>query len=389
MVVGTPAYMPPEQINGQHLTPAADIYSLGVVLYELLTGKLPFEGTLGKLIAQIEGAAPPPLRTIRPEIEPALEAICLRALAKKPAQRFSAMAAFAEALEDYLKGRATLTHLAPPTQMFRRPRRYRAALALGGLVAGVAATTVALVVLWFRRDLPIPEPPPDPQQIDIERQIAAMGRPILKVQYRFDDRPTTLSRAFLPESVLNGHGGPLYFMAEGAGRDHIIDLTDQPGQAAQITAFGPGDITVRGTYLLFLGGLVDKTRVFVDGGPGYCILAPMNSGRGCQHLEFGGNHLLMPKLGDPVIEAADVTAEERQKLRNRGLSYKLRWHYLNGADYMIYTWPTIKVVPANEQRKIDFPEIDNIIEFDRKRQNAATTVSNEVVRKALAEDGNR
>src|SRR5262249_35228433 len=65
LVVGTPAYMPPEQINSQPLGPAADVYSLGMVLYELLTGRVAFQGPLGKLLAQIESTPPPPPSQLR------------------------------------------------------------------------------------------------------------------------------------------------------------------------------------------------------------------------------------------------------------------------------------------------------------------------------------
>ncbi|MCC6418142.1 MAG: protein kinase, partial [Gemmataceae bacterium] len=86
-VMGTPAYMAPEQAKGQVelVGPAADQYSAGMVLYELLTGRLAFEApSLPALLYQVLEAPPPPPSRLRPGLDPALEALCLRTLAKTP-----------------------------------------------------------------------------------------------------------------------------------------------------------------------------------------------------------------------------------------------------------------------------------------------------------------
>ncbi len=102
-MVGTPGYMAPEQIMGEtdSVGPASDVYSLGVVLYELLTGWMPFSGNLATLLGSIVSDAPPPLATHVPGIDPRLEAICLKAIAKAPENRYSSAAEFAQALENY------------------------------------------------------------------------------------------------------------------------------------------------------------------------------------------------------------------------------------------------------------------------------------------------
>jgi hypothetical protein len=118
MIVGTPAYMPPEQLNCDHscIGPATDIYALGVILYELLAGRTPFQGPLGALMAQIMLDPPPPLEKWRPGLDRALDGLCGRALTKKPQDRYPSMQSFANALEEYIrmKSRAVPASAKPP-----------------------------------------------------------------------------------------------------------------------------------------------------------------------------------------------------------------------------------------------------------------------------------
>lgn len=99
-VIGTPNYLSPEQAQGQPLTPATDIYSFGVVIYELLAGQPPFTNPtpMGVLLDHIQ-TPPPPLRQFRPDLPPGVDAAVQRALAKKPEDRFGSAGAFAQALE--------------------------------------------------------------------------------------------------------------------------------------------------------------------------------------------------------------------------------------------------------------------------------------------------
>lgn len=100
-VVGTPEYMAPEQAEGAPAHPSADVYSLGVVLYELLAGRAPFVGASYPAIAHQHRAAPvPPLRSLNPMFRApsGLEAVVARALEKQPARRFETAGDMARAL---------------------------------------------------------------------------------------------------------------------------------------------------------------------------------------------------------------------------------------------------------------------------------------------------
>ncbi len=106
-MLGTPAYMAPEQVAGKWdaLGPRTDIYSLGVVLYELLTSRLPFAGVNALAMgAVILTRQPPPPSQHRRNLDPQLEAICLKAMAKKPEDRYASMAELASALDTYVQG---------------------------------------------------------------------------------------------------------------------------------------------------------------------------------------------------------------------------------------------------------------------------------------------
>jgi predicted Ser/Thr protein kinase len=103
-VFGTPLYMSPEQARGasNEIGPKSDIYSLGIVLYEMLTGHPPFSGSTGEVFVQILTQPPTPPSQHNSSLDPRLETICLQAMAREPRQRFASMREFGRALKEYL-----------------------------------------------------------------------------------------------------------------------------------------------------------------------------------------------------------------------------------------------------------------------------------------------
>ena len=151
-VLGSADYIPPEQAQASPVDERSDVYSLGVVLYELLTGELPFRGESFVAVAMQHINEPPPLlRERRPETPPRLEAAISRALAKSPAHRFATMDAFTRELEacsgepvdEDGDGGRTLV-IPPPGRAMRRPR-WRWVLA-ASVPVGIAFGILALVV---------------------------------------------------------------------------------------------------------------------------------------------------------------------------------------------------------------------------------------------------
>jgi len=140
LVLGTPYYMAPEQCEGTvEIDHRADIYALGVVLFEMLTGQVPFGGTsYGTIMMKQVNEAPPSARSIVSDLPPALDAILSRALAKNPAHRFQSMAELRAALLDpsgYAAGKASAG-----IRTGTRPRRWTAVAALAVSAAVVLGT---------------------------------------------------------------------------------------------------------------------------------------------------------------------------------------------------------------------------------------------------------
>jgi serine/threonine-protein kinase len=174
-VLGTPAYMPPEQAEGRQdlMEPRSDVYALGAVLYELLTGQPPFPGgdTL-QVLRQVASEPPLPPRKRVSSTPPALEAVCLKALSKKPADRYNSAKELAQEVQRWLADEPVTAYREPlADRLARWRRRHPTVTAVAALL--LAALTAA--ALWGRQER-------DARALAVARQEAAVRADLLEAE---------------------------------------------------------------------------------------------------------------------------------------------------------------------------------------------------------------
>lgn len=168
-VIGSPAYMAPEQVDGrrQAMGPFTDVYSLGVILYELLCGRRPFEGSGLAVLGQItSGKLPAPLSALA-NVDKRLEAVCLRAMAQNSAARFQSAAELADALK--------VPH-APRLVQSRQSRKTVIKIAVSLVTLSLISVAVLLFALSGKNDSTSPSRP-KPDVVDKRERPFDVGWP--------------------------------------------------------------------------------------------------------------------------------------------------------------------------------------------------------------------
>jgi serine/threonine protein kinase len=184
MVMGTPAYMSPEQAHGgMKIDLRTDLWSLGIMLYEILTGRLPFEADspVKILVKTINDPVPAPssvVRTPSAALDSAIEAICMKALSKNPRQRYATARAFAEDLGRWLKGERV--------SVFTKSSR---SVQPAWLISVVGAAVVAGLTVWFALS-----PSGDELAAERARDFVLQGHRLLK-EGRYSDALVKFGRA--------------------------------------------------------------------------------------------------------------------------------------------------------------------------------------------------
>jgi serine/threonine-protein kinase len=153
MLVGTPEYMSPEQAAGTPIDHRTDLYALGVVLYQMMTGQVPHRGTTPHSILHAIIYDPPPLpRQLNAAVPPAIEQVILKALAKQPGDRYQRGVDMAAALRAALAGRQVPSSMVVPTPSPKaptprpEPSARKPSLPLAGVLLALAAVTILVVI---------------------------------------------------------------------------------------------------------------------------------------------------------------------------------------------------------------------------------------------------
>ena len=160
-IIGTPAYMAPEQLRGDPADHRADIYSMGIILYQMVTGELPFDTETGEVVSIIYQhleKEPEPPRNLNPKIPEAVEKVILKALQKEPNKRYETVADMANALDRALgrtpaSGIATAPVFSPVRQHQQRLRRFGF---LGAAIAVLVAVMAVSLLTNQPRTVPLP-----------------------------------------------------------------------------------------------------------------------------------------------------------------------------------------------------------------------------------------
>ncbi|HEY8142922.1 MAG TPA: protein kinase [Kofleriaceae bacterium] len=246
-VVGTPVYMPPEQAAGDTIDDRADVYALGAVLYQLLTGRLPYTGaTPLEVLRKVVLGPPPALESIDPHIPAELAAVVARAMARERDDRYSAAELAAE-LRRFTTGKLVAAyHYSARERLFRWARRHRAAVSVAAAALAVLVAVAAVSARRIVRERDRARASDRVSRALVADQYAEQGRVLLLA----GDRLRALAYLFAAARAgaggpaldfmlaraahaveqkrfdLVGHRGPVPFIAFDAGGKRIVTTSD-------------------------------------------------------------------------------------------------------------------------------------------------------------------
>ena len=325
-IMGTAAYLSPEQAQGHAVAATSDLYSIGIVLYEMLTARVPFEAESAVTIALKQVSEDPvPPRAINPEVSPELEAVVLRAMQKDPAQRYVDADQFIAALEevrdlparyDEAQRTGAITGVYPavvdyepamplepydPIEEERRSARFW----IGLLLALLALAALAIGAYLLLK----PDTQPVPRVVGLNADVAATklndaGFEVQLQSVRSADRPESEVIRQRPNPGEQAEEGSTVtvFVSSGPGTEEVPDVGGRTVDDAR-------------RALERRGFMVEVEREFSETVPRGRVIETQPAAR--TQLTIGSTVSLLVSRGREQVEVPDVVGQEQEDARSR------------------------------------------------------------------------